>query len=827
MDKIKHILMTKFILAIILTLLTINIQAQTDENSGNRTGNLKPSFDDGIVTGLIFDKLSRTPLEAVAVKLVKARDSSLYKGVETDASGRFTINAVEEGRYILAIELTGYNKARRQISMQPQNKRTDLDTIYLTTGTSTEEIEVEADRPFIELRGEKKIFNVDQNMSVTGGTAIEVLKNLPSVTVDIDNNISLRGGQNIKFYINGRPVTGSVSRILEQMPADQLSSVEVITNPSAKFDAEGSTGVINLVLKEYDDSGFNGMINMNAGTGDKYGTGLNLNYKTKDYNFSGSYDYRLRNNTFSGSVDRNNFFSPDVFNSNQSTDGRMRMDGSSARGEMEFYPSASDIISLSTRYRSNKRTRNETENLLTHSSSNVLTENSKTLSDNEDKGEEYSFGLNYSKLFKSKVQSLTGEASFSFDKDYENEYKTTEYSYTVNPDLLERIDSRDLTKQFNFQTDYAHPLSKNSKLETGIKYNYRDTRADNYHYKQDNATGNYLVDSSLTEDFSFGENTGAVYAVYGNEGKSFSYNLGIRGEYWKYNLDDYYNAGSSVSKDRIDYFPSVNLSQKLGMTEEIALSYARKIRRPGYRELSPITRIMSSIFYSKGNPELGPEFINSFELNFIKYFNTFSVTPSLFYRITNDKITRYSTLIDSNITLSTPINANQESSYGGELLVNGAFSKIFSLNGSFSYFKQEIQSDSLGTNSTNTFAGRLFANINLPFDAGIQMTYFYTGRTVTPQGMIDPVNSFDIALRKDFMDKKLSLNFRLSDIFNSQKMSGNSSTDLYTQAFSRQRESQVAQLTISYKFGTESKDKTRKKKRQNNDQDNDGGDIDF
>jgi len=275
-------------------------------------------------------------------------------------------------------------------------------------------------------------------MSVKGGNALDVLKNLPGVTVDIDNNVSLRGGQRIKFMVNGRPVTGDVSRILEFMPADQVSSVELITNPSAKFDAEGSTGVINIVMKKYDDSGVNGQLSLNAGTKDKYGTGLSLNYKTGDYNFTGSYDFRQRNNTFTGSVERNNFVVPSNAQSFQNSDGKMRMEGNNFRGEIEYMISKTDILSLGGRFEKGTRKRGETDLLKIFDSGNSLTEDSRLtgnsltedsrLSSNEtEKSQDWNVGLNYMKIFKDKKQSLSGEINFSTSRENEDENKITNY----------------------------------------------------------------------------------------------------------------------------------------------------------------------------------------------------------------------------------------------------------------------------------------------------------------------------------------------------------------------------------------------------------------
>jgi len=816
-----------FIFIILFLISDIAFSQFDPQRKGNR--NSGPQFDDGEISGYIFDKQSKTPLEAVSIQLIKTRDSSLYKGTETDNNGFFKFSDVSQGRYTLSVFLTGYNRNIRPVIMNDaENKNFLIDTIYLNTGTETDEIEVQTDRPFMELKGDKKIFNVGENMNVTGGTALEVLKNIPSVTVDIDDVISLRGGQQIKFFINGRPVVGSVSRILENLPADQISSVEVITNPSAKYEAEGSTGVINIVLKKYDDSGFNGQLNLSSGTGDKYGGGLNLNYKNSLYNFSGSYDYRKRNMDFSSAITRNNFLFPESAFTQQTSDGSFNMSGNNFRGEIEYQLSKSDILNFSARFDESDGSRGNTQNLFEYNQSGTLTENAVTYNKSTDKDNGYSLGLNYFKYFKDPKESLTGEASYSYEKEYENDNIQTNYVFPENtfPEIS-LIDGSELTGEFNLQTDYALPIGKESKFETGLKYNLRNTNTGNYYYDQNYSTGGYYLDSALTDVFTFNEDLGALYAIYGNESGKFTYSLGIRGEYWKYDIDQTF-ADVNTSRDQFDLFPSITLSQKLGDTEDMSLSYSRKVRRPGYRELSPVVRTFSPVFYRVGNPDLNSEFINSFELNFVKFFTTFSVIPSVFYRLTTDKITSYSTLIDSNISLNTSINADKEISYGAEILLNGAFSKSFSLNGSISYFTQEISSDTIGNNSSNTFSGRAFASYNLPFDAGIQLTYFYSGSFISTQGEVDPVSSFDLSLRKDLFDKKLNINLRISDIFNTQKFAGTSTTSSYTQQFSRQRESNMGMLSFTYKFGSEDKNKSRKKKRSNSNENRDnGGDGDF
>lgn len=818
----------KYIFFLIFVLFFSNAIAQFDQDNDNRSRkNFRPSFDDGEISGYVFDKQNKTPLEAVSIQLIKSRDSSLVAGTETDSKGYFKLTNVMQGRYKLLINLTGYNKTIYPVDMtNPEKKIIKTDTVYLNSGAETEEIEVESERPFMELKGEKKIFNVGDNMNVKGGTAIDILKNIPSVTVDIDNNISLRGGSNIKYFINGRPVTGNISRILEQLPADQLNSVEVITNPSAKYEAEGSTAVINLVLKQYSDNGVSGQLDLSSGSKDKYGSGLNINYKTDKYKLLGAYDYRLRNMTFTANIDRNNYFSLSDALTNQSTDGKMRMNGNNFRSEFEYYPSKSDILNLNFRMEKGNRKRGDSDNLLTYNSEDNLQEDSKTVTEDEEDEGAYTLGLNYNKIFKSKKQNLTAESSYSWDSESNNENKVTEYSYPAGQQsFYSKSDGSEKNYLFNIQSDYGYNFSKESGLEAGIKFNIRDTKTDNFYYNLNNTSNVYELDSSFTDDFDFLEKITAGYGIYKNEIGKFSYSLGVRGEYWNYNLDQtFFNV--TTSKEIFDIFPSVSLSQKLGLTQEIGFNYSRKVRRPNYRELSPVTRIFSPVMYMKGNPDLNPEYINSFELNFAKFFNSYSIIPSVFYKIKNDAITRTSRLIDSNIVLNTSINANNEVSYGTEILLNGMFGKALSINASFSYFNQEISSDTLGTNSVNTFSGRLFANFSLPYDAGLQVTYFYSGKTATPQGTADPVSSFDVGLKKDFLEKKISLNLRVSDLFKNSKFSGSSATDLYSQTFYRARESQIFTLSLTYKFGSENKSRENKRKKNSDDREN-GPDMDF
>ncbi len=814
----------KIYLIVLIFILTIPIKIFSQDNP-QITPEMREKFKNfrGTISGFVIDKDNNAPLQSATVQLFKLRDSSLATGGETDAKGKFTLADVKGGKYKLVVSFAGYKKAMMpEIMLTPMTPDLVLDTIKMTTGLTTETINVEAEKPFIEFQPDRKIFNVEKGMTTTGGNVIDVLKNIPGITVDQDNNISFRGSGNIKIMFDGRPFglnSSNISTILEQMPADKVASIELMTNPTAKFEAEGSTGIINIVLKKNDMTGMNGSVSANVGTGDKYNTSLNLNRKTKDYNLTGSYDMRLMNMNINGFNNRQTIGNPYITDIDQTNSNDMRMHSNLVRAGIDWTINPKENLGFNLSF--NDRSRNRGGNNFTNIFDGATqTTNYLTREFNVNNGKNYGVGANYLLKFKNPKQTLSSDFSYSREEGNVTLNSFTDYSIPVGTQSS-RLNQFNGQKndEVNFQVDYVNPFTDDRKFEVGGKTIFRktddDTRTENYDY----TTNTFINNTGLTNTFNYQEIINAVYFAYQDKIGNFGYQIGLRGEQTN-TKGEQITQGSNFTKNYFSLFPNVSLSQKLGAAEELQLSYSRRVRRPDIDNLNPFLNTSDPLNYSSGNPDLNPEYTNSVELNFLKYFTSALITPSIFFRQTNDKISRVRVQYDSVITLTTQENFSSSRSYGFELTTNANPFKFWMLNGTVSYFKTENDATNLTgqTNSAYSWSGRAFSTFNLPADLGLQLTYFYSGKNLSAQGQIDPFSSFEVGLKKDFIDKKLTVNLRFSDVFNTQKFHGTISDATFYDVFERKRDSQTVFLSLTYKFGTDMQ-RDRRKKRDNNNND--------
>lgn len=814
--------MKTYLLALIFFIIAPISLFSQDNPMDKITPEMREKFKNfkGTITGFVYDKDSRTPIQSATVQLFKQKDSSLAAGSETDANGKFTIADVKGGRYKLIASFAGYNKAvLTGILLTPQTPELVLDTIKMTTGVTTQEIDVTAEKSFIEFQPDKKVFNVEKGMTTTGGNVIDVLKNIPGITVDQDNNISFRGSGNVKIYIDGRPYglnSSNISTILEQMPADKVSSIELLTNPTAKFDAEGSSGIINLVLKKNDMTGMNGSVSANVGNGDKYNTSINLNSKTKDLNISGSYDMRLFNMNMTGYNNRQTFGNNYISEIDQTNDNNMRMNAHMVRFGLDWTLNPKQNLGLSLSYNNRSRDRNGNSFTNVYDGS-TLSSDYLNRDYNNNSGKTYTVGANYLLKFADPKNTLSSDFSYTRTEGNSTLTSLTDYSLPTNtPQTRLNQFNNDINDEINLQFDYTKPYSQDSKFEAGVKSIYRktndDTRTENFDYN----SNSYVTDVNLTNTFNYREIINAGYLAYTNKFGNFGFQLGLRGEQTN-TKGEQITQGSDFTKSYFSLFPNASISQKIGDAEELQLSYSRRIRRPDMGDLNPFLNTSDPLNYQSGNPDLNPEYINSVELNFVKYFTSAIITPSLYFRQTNDKISRVRVPYDSIITLTTQKNFSSARSYGFEVTINANPFSFWMLNGTLGYSKTENDATNLTgqINSAYSWNGRLFTSFNLPADFGIQATYFYSGANLSAQGQIDPFSNAELSLRKDFLDKKLTFNLRISDLFNTQKFHGTISDITFYDEFERKRDSRTVFLTMTYKFGTETKQE-RRRKRDNN-----------
>lgn len=794
----------------LLLFLSLFIAGHSSSNAQNNNG--------GKISGKVTDKETNAPVQSAAVKLLSGKDSSIVSGTETDASGNFSFDKVAFGKYSVLVELTGYSKSyARGITLSESNQNVNLDVKLKSGTTTTDEIVVESEKSEIELKPDRRVFNVEKNMNVTGGSAIDVLKNIPSVSVDVDGNVTLRGNSNVKIIIDGKPfgINGAnMNTMLEQIPANQISSVELITNPGAKFDAEGASGIINIVMKKNDGVGYNGNVTLNAGTKDKYNGSFNLNVKNKGLNLFGNYDYRLNNFFIEGNSVRDNFINSVYAITNQSSDGNFRNYSHFAKGGLDYTFDNNNSLSLSGNYNDRNRQRSESNRV-----TQFNTQNSQTgdyLNSMFEKGDGYSFNIasNYTLKFKNPKQSLSNDFSFLRWTDNSTSNNTTDYYINQGTPQAKRNQfNNESNDEFNGQLDYTHPFSEDVKLEAGIKETYRNTdkdyRSENYNY----VTNTYDYDANLSNHFKYSDNIAAAYLTFSAKVKNTTFMLGLRGE--QTNTDgNLITTNNTFKTDYFDLFPSVSVSQKLGITEELSASYSRRIYRPGIWDLNPFVVASDPLNYFSGNPKVKPEYTNSYELSFIKYFSATTITPTVFFRDTYDKITRTRVLTDSNRTLTTVDNLERSKSYGAELVMNTTLFQFWNLNGSVSYFKNDVTANIPNvpsSNSTYSWSGRASSFMRLPGILDIQFSYFYSGKQITTQGTVEPFTSFDVSLKKDFLDNRASLSLRVQDVFNNLKFKVLIDDPNFTENLFRKRDTRAGFLTFTYKFGKEDKNQKRRK----------------
>ncbi len=599
-----------------------------------------------------------------------------------------------------------------------------------------------------------------------------------------------------------------------RIPANQISSIELITNPGAKFDAEGASGIINIVMKKNDGVGYNGNFTLNAGTRDKYNGSFNLNVKNKGLNLFGSYDYRLNNFFIEGNGDRNNFLNNTYAFTNQSSDGNFRNYSHFGKGGFDYTIDDNNSLSLSGNYNDRRRQRSELNTVFQSNTQNVQTGN--YITNLFERGDGYSFNVagNYSLKFKNPKQTLTSDHTFLRWTDNSNSNNITDYFINTGVPQSKRNQlNNEVNDEYNGQLDYVHPFGENSKLEAGFKEVYRRTDKDYKSEDFDYSLNTYVNNANFTNRFKYSDNILAAYLTYSAKINNTSFILGLRGE--QTNTDgNLVTTGETFKKDYFDVFPSASVTQKLGITEELSASYSRRIYRPGLWDINPFVVTTDPLNYFSGNPEVKPEYTNSYELSFIKYFSQTTLTPTLFFRDTYDKITRTRTLIDSNRTLTTMANLDRSKSYGAELVMNTTLFQFWNINGSVSYFKNDVTSsipDVPAARSSYSWSGRETSSMRLPGIVDIQLSYFYSGKQITTQGSVEPFTSFDISLKKDFLDNHASVSLRVQDVFNNLKFKVLLDDPNFTESLFRKRDTRAAYLTFTYKFGKEDKKQKRRR----------------
>lgn len=761
------------------------------------------------ITGIVLDETSGTRMEFANIAVYSKSDSSLVSGGITNENGYFEITGVDFGEYYIEANFIGFGKTSiEDVVITKDDPDLDVGRIALRpSSVELEGVEVVADRAPVEFKLDKKVVNVSQVISAVGGTAVDVLENTPSVQVDIEGNVSVRGSSNFTVLIDGRPSVLSGSDALRQIPASALENIEIITNPSAKYEPDGMAGIINLVTKKNSMNGLSGIINASAGTGDKYRGDFTLNYRTEKFNFLLGADWRDETNYGGMSSSRETF-------SNDTTsfllmDGSRNFNrsGNNLKAGVEWFASDKTTfgISAETGKSDNKRygsgeTRNytvpETENIFS-----VTEENSLRSSDF------YSFNFNFLHNFDTEGHKIEGMAFYSGEQseDLEEESEIlSDSQFRKTNQYIERVSALETEEEteFRFKLDYTNPFSETGRLEAGLQ-SRMDAETEGLDFKVfDEETGNWIVNDDYSNITDFRRDIHAVYSTYSNAFGDFQYMAGLRGELTIREIEN--TNAASTELNRFDLFPTVHTSYKLNENNELMASYSRRINRPSGRDLDPNPNYYNRYTIRIGNPELEPEYTNSYELGAMKRFGEGRSFLSLdaFHRVTNNKIENYQTLEGEIFYLRTD-NFSKDYSTGVELTGNINFTDWLLVNASTSLYKYRITGDLMGESidreSTN-WNGRMNTTLKFADNSRMQVNAFFRGPSVSPQGETKAMFFSNISYRHEFFDKKLSATLSVRDPLGTAKFERESYDTGFRSWSQWRREPRVVMLTLSYRI---------------------------
>lgn len=763
------------------------------------------------LTGRVLDEAHRNPLDYATVSVMHANDSTLVTGTITDEKGRYSLE-LPYGLYYLIVEFIGYEPLQTPvISLDASRSRVELDDILLRTAAQNlDEVVVQAEKSTMEIALDKKVFNVGKDLGNAGGTAIDILGNIPSVLVDGEGNVKLRGSSNVRILVDGKPsgmVSFRGSAGLQQLQSNQIEKVEVITNPSARYEAEGMAGIINIVLKKERRQGLNGSFELLTGYRPNFGVGTIMNYRKDRFNFFLNYSLAYRVPYNAGNLYQEVYTGDSTLISFQDSESRTKTFANTVRVGTDYFFDEQNILTASYQYRRTdvNRIRDLVYRDYINSTGNPTAVTMRQ--QDEDEHEPYSeLAITYKKSYPRKGQELLFDARY-LTYDEKSDQIFTQISSLAdgspNPagNLLQNSFNDEFEKQYIFQLDYVHPIGREGKFELGWRSGIRDMKND-YVVSEADATGVFMPLPGLDNIFIYEENIHGFYGIVGNKSKKISYQAGIRGE-----ITDVttilQETNEANPRKYTNFFPSVHFTYNLTPTHALQLSYSRRIRRPVYNDLSPYVTFSDQRNFFSGNPDLDPEFANAYDLGYIHYFEKGSVSSSLYYRHTIDKIFRIRRVDDAGFSTYRPENLATEDAYGLEFIAGLTPYKWWKADWNINFFKAVTDGSNLDEEfkaDTWSWFTRLTSRFNIATGSDLQVRINYEAPQELPQGRSRSRTFADLSFSRDLWGEKGTLTLNAIDVFNSRFMrTVTEGSNFYTDAESGRGARQI-NLTLMFRL---------------------------
>jgi len=806
---------------------------------GPNPPNLLPPGDKKI-KGKVIDGNSKSPMEFATVSIYQAEDSTLVSGGITEANGNFEFTLQVDGDVYAVVEFIGYKtKTVDDIEITESKAFYDLGDIEIVPGgVAIEQVEVIAERSDMQFSLDKRVFNVGKDLASRGGSASDVLDNIPSVSVGVEGEVNLRGSSDVRILINGRP-SGLVGLNgtdgLRTIQANLIERVEIITNPSSKYEAEGMAGIINIILKKDRARGFNGAFEVNGGFPDRYGAGANLNYRQDKFNFFINYNYQYRTGISTGNRYQEFYFEDSTIVSLQ----EQRRDRSGINNSIQFGSdfilSDNEVITGAFLYRYgnddnlNRVTYRDAVGPAGVQARRLTVEDIPNyilrLDDELEEEPTLEYSVNYDKKFDKKGHTLKADVSFQSNTESESSFFTEDFyegeTVAIPNIFLQRSANDEGQQQWRTQLDYTQPFDNGLKLESGLLGTFREIKND--FLVETFTDGEWISEEGLSNNFIYNENVIGAYANIGKDFEKFSFQVGLRSEYSQIKTE-LLQTNEINDRNYMNLFPSAFLSYKMAGENSFQASYSRRIRRPRFWDLNPFFTFTDRRNFFSGNPDLDPEYTDSYEVGHLKYWQSGNIGTSLYYRRTTDNINRIQTQdVETQTTLRRPENIGTEENMGIEFIFAYTGIKGVRIDGAVNGFRfvtngvivddQELSVDNF------TWTSNLNAKVGFWQNADFQMRLNYRAPQATLQGSRRSITNMNLALSKD-VTPDLTITMALSDVFNNRRRQSIIEAEDFFEESDFQWRPRTFTTTVNYRIN-------KKKDRRPRGGEYDGGGGDF
>lgn len=769
----------------------------------------------GIISGAFLDSISGTPLEYASFRLFSVKDSAVVAGIYTDEKGEFTLDQLPLGKYYAKVTYLAYPlKMIPNIVFTMENPSVNLGNIKWKKDASLElnEVQVVASQDLMTTSLDKKVYNVGEDLATKGGSVNDVLNNVPSVEIDQDGKISLRGDGNVTILIDGRPstLTGSNGKsLLDALPANSIERIEIVTNPSAKYDPDGTSGIINIVLKKNKLKGVNGAVSVSAGTGNDYNAAASLSLRNAKYNVYGTYAYSHYEGTRNFENLLRRTIGDSIFELDQDRKGTDLMENHTAKVGVDFYLKKRQTLGIGITGTTGKRERTGDLINVQSDQTDQIVRLWERISDDPTQNKNMDLNLNYNFDFKAEKGSLAFNFTQSFGDEsakgfYNESYISENGNPSVSPALIQRLANTEINKVTTFQLDYVKHLPKSVRIDAGVKAIVRSSSVSTNSQTRDNSTNLYFADTLSNFDYIYKGQIYSAYTSLAHQYKKWKYQAGLR---YEYAVQDpqLVSENKSYTTYYTNLFPSAFLKYELSKKSEFSLSYSKRINRPSDGNLNPFTSYADPFNLRKGNPELTPEYIHSFDLGYGITTKSVSFTSSVFFRNTLDNISRIKLYYDNGTTASSYANIDGSKSLGAEIVL---------IYKPVTWFKNMLSANGNQVNYSNTAPGTNWNNSGFMWGAkyagtvdfwkktaSVQVNVRYNSPFITPQGIALPRWSMDLSGDKTLKNNKWTIGFRLTDVFNTREFNIEVDQDPIYQEMRFKQLTRRFYLNVSYKFG--------------------------